>query len=63
LIRPSAIEGRLDGGAIIRHAIAQPAEIIGQHSLAVAQVLGEVGLVQIGVEDQQDIDAGRRGFL
>jgi hypothetical protein len=61
LIRRRPIKARLDCAAVIGHAIAQAAEIGRQHGLAVAQVFGEVGLVEIGVEDQQVIDAGRHG--
>ncbi|MGK7871152.1 hypothetical protein [Falsiroseomonas sp. E2-1-a20] len=54
-----AIEGRLDGGAIIGHAVAEPTEVVGQHGLAVAQVLRKVALVEVGVEDQQVVNACR----
>jgi hypothetical protein len=36
----------LDGAAVVGHAIAQAAEIGRQHSFAVAQILGEVRLVE-----------------
>ena len=38
-------------------ALAEAAEVGGQHSLAVAQVFAEIGLADRGVEHQQVIDA------
>ena len=45
LAGPGAVERRLDGVAIIGHAVAQPAEVIGQHRLGSRRYLAKLVLL------------------
>jgi hypothetical protein len=48
---------------VVGDAVAEAAEVGGQHGLTVAEVLGEAGLRDRGVEDEDVVDTGGHGVL